>query len=186
MGPLHHHITLNHEAHLNLDWWHQFLPQWPGTSLLLESEWTLAPHMHLYTDASNLGFGAYWDGAWFNSAWSPYQTTFPINWKELFAIMVPCATWEKHWARKRILFHCDNAAVVDIRMAETFLQIPGIDLYHLAAKGNYHVGIAHIPGKSNLTADSLYHFSMQAFSRLRPHVDPQPTSLCLPSYSTTL
>ena len=190
VGPLHHHITLNHEAHLDLDWWHQFLPEWPGTSMLLESEWTLAPHMHLYTDASNLGFGAYWDGAWFNSAWSPHQTTFPINWKELFAIVVTCATWGKHWVRKRILFHCDNAAVVDIWQKRS-CRSPALmtlvrTLYYLAAKGNYHVGIAHIPGASNLTADSLSRFSMQAFRRLRPHADPQPTPLCLPSYSTTL
>ena len=30
-----------------------FLPQWLGSSLLLESEWTQAPHVHLYTDASD-------------------------------------------------------------------------------------------------------------------------------------
>ena len=78
---LHHHITLNRAARADLAWWHHFLPSWPGTSLLLQSQWTLAPDMELYTDASNLGYGAYWAGRWFNHHWSQEQTTFPINWK---------------------------------------------------------------------------------------------------------
>ncbi len=43
VGPLHHHVTLNKEAHLDIQWRLQFLPAWPGASLLLESEWSLAP-----------------------------------------------------------------------------------------------------------------------------------------------
>ena len=190
VGPIHHHVTLNREAHLDLNWWLKFLPQWPGTSLLLESEWTLAPHMHLYTNASDLGYGAYWDGALFNSTWSPQQATSSINWRELFAIVVTCATWGSHWARKRILFHCDNATVVDTWQKRSCrsptLMVLVRTLYYLAATGNYHVGIAHIPGSSNLTADCLSRFSMQVFRRLRPHADPQPTTPRLPPDLTTL
>jgi len=47
----------------DLQWWLHFLPNWSGTSLMLESEWTPAPAMQLYTDASStLGYGAYWQG----------------------------------------------------------------------------------------------------------------------------
>jgi len=37
-----------------------------------------------------------------------------IAWKELFAILVAVHTWGTYWARKKILFHCDNQSVVDI------------------------------------------------------------------------
>ena len=70
--------------------------------------------MELFTDASNLGYGAYWAGRFFNCHWNPEETAFTIAWKELYAILVACSTWGHLWPRKRILFHCDNAAVVTI------------------------------------------------------------------------
>ena len=111
---LHHHVTLNKAARADLAWWTHFLPTWPGSSLFLRSQWTLAPDMQLFTDASNLGYGAYWAGRWFNQTWSPEQVTFTIAWKELYVILVACSTWGHLWPRKRILFYCDNAAVVEI------------------------------------------------------------------------
>ena len=93
--------------------------------MLLESEWTLAPHMHLFTDAPNLGFGAYWDGAWFNSAWSPHQTTFPGK-----GSFRHCGHMHNlgEWARKRILFHCDNVKPEKVEGPSTTLTFLGIQL----------------------------------------------------------
>ena len=59
VGIIHHHVTLNSEARADLNWWRKFLPDWSGTSLFLESEWSQAPDMELYTDASNIGSGIY-------------------------------------------------------------------------------------------------------------------------------
>ncbi len=73
VGPLHHHVTLNKEAHLDIQWWLDFLPDWPGTNLFLESHWVPSPDMELFTDASNLSYGAYWSGRWFCATWSPIQ-----------------------------------------------------------------------------------------------------------------
>ena len=58
---LHHHATLNKAAAARADlaWWRHFLPTWPGASLFLQSDWTPAPDMKLFTDASNLGYGTY-------------------------------------------------------------------------------------------------------------------------------
>ena len=72
---LHHHVTLNRAARADLAWWQHFLPTWPGTSLFLQSDWTPAPDMELFTDASNVRYGAYWAGQWFNDHWSAEQTT---------------------------------------------------------------------------------------------------------------
>jgi len=37
-----------------------------------------------------------------------------IAWKELFTILVAAHKWGIHWAKHKILFHCDNQAVVNI------------------------------------------------------------------------
>ena len=184
VGPLHHHVTLNHEARADLRWWLRFLPPWSGTSLFLESHWSPAPDMELYTDASNLGYGAYWAGKWFNNTWTTPQAHHTIAWKELFAILVACSTWGALWARKRIVFHCDNAAVVAIWQRGS-CRCPHLmalvrHLFFLAANGHYHVGISHIPGVNNCIADHLSRFSMHAFRHAAPQADPEPTPVQVP------
>ena len=47
-------------------------------------------------------------------------------------------------------------------------------LFFLAAKGEYHVSIAHIPGIKNTLADHLSRLSLQAFRQAAPHADPLP------------
>lgn len=37
---LHHHLPLTQEAKCDMKWWLDFLPQWPGKSLIPESHWT--------------------------------------------------------------------------------------------------------------------------------------------------
>lgn len=182
--PLHHHITLNADARADLTWWLHFLPSWPGTSLFLQSHWSPAPDMEFYTDASDMGYGAYWNGQWFNNHWTLSQATMTIAWREMHAILVACSTWGKSWVRKRILFHCDNAAVVAI-WRKGSCKCPHLmslvrHLFLMAAVGNYHVGIAHIPGVDNCIADHLSRFSMQAFHLAAPNAALEPTQIIIP------
>ena len=189
-SQLHHHVTLGRAARADLAWWHHFLPTWPGTSILLQSQWTLAPDMELFTDASNLGYGAYWAGRWFNCHWNPEETAFTIAWKELYAILVACSTWGHLWPRKRILFHCDNAAVVSI-WGKGSCKCPNLmslvrHLFLLAARGNYHVAITHIAGSDNSIADHLSRFSTQAFQLAASTAAPHPAKILIPVLSMDL
>jgi len=86
----------------------------PGQKkVILQTNWLPNSAMQLYTDAPRLhSWGAYWSGRWLQSHWSPKQRSMNIAWKELFAILVTVQTWGTHWARKKILFHCDNRSVV--------------------------------------------------------------------------
>ena len=60
VSKLHHHIRITNEARLDLSWWSDFLPLWSGTSMILESKWTLSSAMQLFTDASgSKGWGAF-------------------------------------------------------------------------------------------------------------------------------
>ena len=188
VSRLHHHITLNKEAKADLHWWLQFLPTWPGTSLLLQSHWTLAPHMQLATDASDLGYGGFWAGRWFSQPWPPGLHRNPIAWREMYAVLAACTTWGHAWQWKRILFHCDNATVVAIWQKGS-TRCPRLmtlvrALYFTAAAHYFHLAITHIPGTRNQLADHLSRLSLQAFRAAAPTADPLPTPVIIPALPT--
>ena len=187
---LHHHIRITNEARLDLQWWLNFLPGWSGTSLILDSEWTISSAMHLFTDASgNKGWGAFWSNKWLQAEWSPEQAMHDIVWKELYAIVCTVNTWGHNWARKKILFHCDNSTVVSIwskgstRCGELMTLVR--TLYFCAARYNMHIMITHIIGTNNCIADAISRFQMDRFRSLAPHANPHADPiLALPTPSS--
>ena len=76
---LHHHLPVTKESKLDMKWWLDFLPQWPGKSLILESHWTANASMELFTDASGSnGWGAYFAGRWISDRWSTARCEMSI------------------------------------------------------------------------------------------------------------
>ena len=181
---LHHHIRINQEARADIQWWSTFLPQWNGISYFLDSDITQASALNLYTDASGThGYGAYYQGAWFRGNWAPQQrgsagTT--IQWQELFAIVAAALTWGHQWQGKRILFHCDNQAIVwawkGKRCRERRVMALMRVLCMTAANNNFYVTLHHLPGTHNSIADSLSRNQILQFRQLAPDADPDPTT----------
>lgn len=98
------------------------------------------------------------------------------------------ATWGEHWSTKRVLFLCDNEAVVAILRSGTSRSSDIMELVrslHLcAATFNFYYSAKHVPGIDNSIADSLSRFNMQAFRQLAPQADATPTTQAsLPSTS---
>ena len=119
--------------------------------------------MQLFTDSSgSKDWGAYWSNRWLQSEWSPEQAKQDIVWKELYAIVSAVNTWGHHWARHKILFHCDNNTMVDVwrrgsiccKEIMTLIRL----LYFCAARFNMHVMITHIAGVDNVIADAISRF----------------------------
>ena len=99
---------LNAKAKADNRWWDSFLPSWNGVTVFLNPDWTAADSLQLFTDASgSLGFGTYYNGAWFQGDWQPQQRLplHSIQWQELFDIIAVASTW---WSGLRIHFHCNN------------------------------------------------------------------------------
>ena len=159
-----------------------FLPKWSGTSLILNTRWVLSPAIHLYTDASGLhNWGAYWDGRWLQSRWSPLQSKMDITWKELFAIVLAVHTWGSFWSWQKILFHCDNRAVIDIwsrgsTCAPHTMALVRL-LYFCASNYNIKVCVIHVPGVCNDIANSLSRFQMERFRKLVPKANILPNHI---------
>jgi len=132
------------------------------------------------------GWGAHWDGRWIQSHWSLLQGNMDITWKELFATVLAVHTWGSSWSCQKILFHCDNQAVVENweRGSACAPHTMGLVLllYFCASRYNINVCIIHIPGICNDIADTLSRFQMDKFRKLAPgskslpdHIPPWPT-----------
>ena len=110
------------------------------------------------------------------------KTAYGYN---LESIVMAVHTWESLWQRQKILFHCNNQAVVSVWKAgstkakETMALIRL--LYYSAAKHNISVCTAHIAGAKNNIADCLSRFQQVKFKKLRSTTGDSCTGqhLCL-------
>ena len=173
-------ILITEDTCQDLEWWLRFASEWNGTGFFLEPDWTPADEFQLFTDAAGtLGYGAFWNGHWFSEPWLAHLLHTSIEWKELYAIVIACKTWGKHWSRKKLLFHCDNNVVVCIWISGCSHSPDLMDLvrtlFFVAANNNFHVVIRHISGIGNSIADALSRLQLSRFRALAPHADPYPS-----------
>ena len=182
----HHHIRLTNGFREDVKMWQNFLIDWNGTSLFLNPFWENSAELSLYTDASGTqGFGGIFRNQWFQGKWLPHETldtkNISIDWQEFYAIVVACYIWASVWAQKRIIFYCDNQAVVSIINSKRSKSPRIMDLVRALTlktmKYNFYFKAVHVPGHSNDIADSISRFQQTRFRRLAPHADQQPQPL---------
>lgn len=185
---LHYRVKLTEECRADLNMWSIFLRNWNGVSFFLDDQVTLSADLHLYTDATQVAFGGIFGTQWF-------QGVFPADLKrqdssmalfELYPIVMACVLWGHNWHEKRILFHCDNLATVDIitkgrSKVKSIMRLMRRLTFH-SAVNNYIVHAVHIPGKLNNIADAISRFQMDRFRQLAPQADIHPIQ-CLPMSS---
>jgi hypothetical protein len=181
VGPLHHHIRLSACTKADLHWWLAFASSWNGKGFFLERSWTPSPAFQLFTDASDHGYGAYWTGRWLSSTWPPLYSHYDIQWKELYAVVAAAQAWGALWARKRLLVHCDNQAVVHVWRTGTTkhkaLMSLVRTLFFIAASNNFTITLQHIQGADNGIADALSRSQLLRFRSLAPDADRDPTPI---------
>lgn len=179
---LSHRISLNSEARKDISWWANYLPAWNGRYKILDSLTTPCHQLHIYTDASGeIGLGIYNNGKWVSKTWPKEHKQKSIQWKEIFPVYVCCYLWGKEFQGKRLLFHCDNLAVVNIWSAQS-CKSPEImavlrKLFYIAAQHEFTVHIKHIPGVNNVLADCLSRSQISKFFTLAPLASSHPTEV---------
>lgn len=186
IAKAHHHIKLSSGFFKDLHMWQEFINNWNGASFFLSSSWVFSDALEMFTDASgSLGYGGIFCTHWFQGHWEPNQMLgnagVSIAWQELFAIVVACQIWHKDLSNKRIIFNCDNEAVVTMINSKRS-RIPRVmDLLRyltlLSLNHNIYIRARHIAGKNNEIADSLSRFQQQRFRSLAPSADPAPCSV---------
>ena len=178
----HHHIIMNYEVWRDISWWLRFLPSWNGPAIVHDPYWSRSPDLELFTDASgSLGYGVYYMGHQVAAPWPPLLQQRLIQWKELYPIALAYRLWGHLWPGKKLIFHCDNQAVVDIWASGTSRD-PVImhlvcSIFSIAATDLFTVLVSHIVGTNNSTADSLSHLQISWFHLLAPAADARPTPI---------
>ena len=175
----HTSLLLPASAQDDMKWWSQALTMYPGKSFFLLDRWTPAPDMQLQTDASGtIGYGAFYCGKWLSAQWTPEHLPLSIEFKELYAIVVACHTWGQEWPRQRIMFQCDNEAVVQCIKSGTCRSKAVMSLirslYWVCIKYNFLVSATHVPGVTNTVADALSRGLLQKFKTLAPQANLEP------------
>lgn len=146
---------------------HSFLADWNGISLLYDAEWEQSHKIELYTDACGTGYGGYYQGAWIAGAWSPdilaaahaRRKRISMPFLELHALVYAAATWGPSWKGRKIVFWCDCLPVVHAVTSGNSKQPQMMhllrELITLACNHNFDFRCQHIPGVSNVIADTL-------------------------------
>jgi hypothetical protein len=180
-------VYLNQSCRLDLQMWSRFLESWNGVYFFLDDDVTTNADFHLFTDASGVGFGVFFNNRWFQGRWPPEfptltNTAANMALLELFPIIVAAVIWGKEWSRKRILFHCDNMATVHIikkgRSKTPIIMRLMRKLTLCAARYNFTVHSIHVPGRFNVISDCLSRFQeMSKFRKLAPAAQQEPCAV---------
>lgn len=176
----HHKIRISAAIREDLLVWDHFLDCFNGTTIILEDQWQDNSMLNLYTDAAGgLGFGAFFQGHWTYGVW-PWleQTKADITFLELVPIVVSLHLWGSLFSNKKIMFHCDNEAVVAIINKQTTRSKPVMHLVRLLVSvclsHNILFKAKHIPGCHNNIADALSRLQFARFRALAPDADHSP------------
>ena len=180
---LHHHIDLNTEARKDIRWWIEFLPNWNGRNIIIDTQPSTSTIFELYTDASDIGFGIYFDGHWVSEKWPEFIgndiCTYNIDFRELFAIYAAIIIFAGKLSGRQVIIHTDNLPIVHAwhKGSSTSHLIMSLtrSILMIAANNEFAISLQHIPGVRNEAADALSRLKLDAFQRLMPSSDPQGT-----------
>ena len=144
----------------DLSWWHTFIAQWNGVSLLCYSNHPTTYHYSIQTDASgSWGCGAFFQGQWIQSKWDQHWASIGIMAKELVPTLLATAIWGPRLSRSTVLFQCDHFSVVSAIHIGSAKELTVMHLLHclwfFVAYFDIEVLSEHIPGMANPTADHL-------------------------------
>ena len=177
---LHHHIDISASVRKDLAMWFVFLDSWNGSAFLQERA-VSSSDLDLFTDASGLGLGAFFQGAWVSEPW-PFSTVgINIALLELFAVFTAISCWSSALTNKHIIILTDNEAIVAIWASGSSRdkQIMALvrALFFLCTNLNLSIVFKHLPGVLNPYADHLSRLQVERFLSICPSADHSPTSV---------
>ena len=172
----------------DLKWWQHHLPIWPGVALAFKSEWESASFLSLYTDASEKGAGAFFNGSWFSHKWTEAELALAKRRKrlslpflELLAVGHAVSTWAHLLSGKRVCLFSDNQCAVhalnylknkDERLLALVRQI-----ISLCLEWQFVLRLQYIASLNNVLADPLSRLDIDLFQERCPHADQDQTQL---------
>ena len=178
-------LRLNRDLQDDIWWWHTWVEQWNGVSILWNTQ-RFQPDHHVWSDASgSWGCGAVWEARWFQLEWAislkeslaEATNDDSIAVRELIPVAVAAAVWGPQWQGEVVMFHSDNKAVVAAlnrlySKNEAMMQLLRCVVFY-AARAAFRFQAMHVPGKENTLADHLSRNSLTAFFSSCPQASLQ-------------
>lgn len=183
-----YYIRITHGIREDLKMWLEFFSQFNGVCYISESSWLTNSDLQLYTDSAgnaNLGCGAILGKQWLVLAW-------PMEWKgcdimrditflELVPIVLALYVWSDVLRNKKVVFHCDNLALVTVLNNKTSKSDRVMKLVRplvmFALRKNVQFKARHVQGVCNSVADALSRFQWCRFRQLAPWSCPEPCTV---------
>lgn len=174
----HYRLRLTREARRDLIAWKSFIDTYNGKTIFLSTIWLTSEHLHLFTDASNIGFGAIFQNSWFCGRWHRTVLQCHISVRELFPIVLAVETWGSTFQNQCLCFHCDNISVVEVINKQTAKDAQLMILIRRLVLACLHYNILfkarHVPGVQNSVADMLSRFQVTEFKLDNPQAKEEP------------
>ncbi|XP_033738793.1 uncharacterized protein LOC117326238 isoform X1 [Pecten maximus] len=175
----HYFIRITKGVREDLQTWLEFFKHFNGICYISEANWLSNADLQLYTDSAGnagLGCGAILGNQWFVWAWPShwaYSVVIrDITFLELVPIALAICVWADSLKNKKVIFHCDNLALVNILNNKTSKSERVMKLLRplviLALRKNVQFKARHVPGVCNSVADALSRFQWCRFRRLAP------------------
>lgn len=183
-----HHIRLTAGMKSDIRVWLNFIEQFNGTLNFMELNWSSNEDLHLYTDSAgnkNLGCGVYLQGHWayfgWPKKWQGSSLMTDITFLELVPIVLAMCLFKTQFCDKKILFHTDNQAQVEIlnKKSSKSKQVMQLvrPLILVAMLNNIHFKVFHIEGYKNSIADSISRKQWEKLWTLVPEADVNPLTI---------
>lgn len=144
----------------DLQWWHKFLHQYNGISMMMLEEWS-NPDEIFSSDSSLIACGGFWQGNFFHAKFPDKirNKHYHINILEMLAIILCLRIWGKFFKGKRIKIFCDNSAVCSVinsgRARCEELQSCLREVAFLTAMNECEIRTVHLDSHTNRLADHL-------------------------------
>ena len=155
------------DAARDLRWWKTFLKHWNGKCVILRRK----TQYFIYTDASGKkGIGGWWRAEAFATRVPRPHRPKHINWKEAFAILFALAKWGPRLAGSKVIFMCDNQAIVEA-INKTSIRGEAINPLQLillaAAVHDVEIKARWLSSEENWIADSLSRFDLKRLANCK-------------------
>lgn len=162
-------VFLSDAAIQDLRWWKSALRSWDGKMVAPRD-----PDLILETDASLSGWGGLVLGANLQAAghWGPRLRKRHINELELRAVLLTIQALSEHLQGKAVRVHSDNSTTVAYinKFGGRFAHLNTVrrNIFRTCTELSIELSAAHVPGVTNVSADTLSRTSLQQEWGLKP------------------